>query len=220
MTGEHHRRRWGAASGAIALVAGGLLTRAACAPMPPAAPTASAAGAGREPRAADAEDPPALTAASTTPEATASKAPTPAPVAPRMSVPPPAGAMAGRSLALAEARPPAATDAPAQARATSSGTPVPPMEKQELALLASIERDLKREPPPEVHALLAEYRRGADRAALVSRVQREFPKDLQLRVTTLRWIDEVRPDPSRPSPVSSVPGQGTGAPWVRPLERR
>jgi hypothetical protein len=93
------------------------------------------------------------------------------------------------------------------------------MEKQELALLASIERDLKREPPPEVHALLAEYRRGADRAALVSRVQRSFPKDLQLRVTTLRWIDEVRPDPSRPPQVSSVPGQGAGASWVRPIER-
>jgi hypothetical protein len=137
-----------------------------------------------------------------------------------MAVPLPAAAMRDRSLAATEPLPPASSDAPAQAAATSSGTPVPPMEKQELALLASIERDLRRAPPPEVHALLAEYRRGADRATLVSRVQREFPKDLQLRVTTLRWIDEVRPDPSRPSPVSSVPGQGTGASWVRPLERR
>lgn len=128
--------------------------------------------------------------------------------------------MRERASLATEPVPPTAADAPAQAATTSSGTSVPPMEKQELALLASIERELKREPPPEVHALIAEYRRGADRATLVSRVQREFPKDLQLRVTTLRWIDEVRPDPSRPSQISSVPGQGKGPSWVRPIERR
>ena len=220
MKDEHHRPRWRAASGAIALVAGGFLTRAACAPVPlPAAPTAAAARAGQEARPVTAEDPPAPKAEPAA-EPTAAGPTAPAPMSPRMTVPPPAAAMADRSLAVTEPRMPTATDAPAQAAPTSTGTAVPPLEKQELTLLASIERDLKREPPPEVHALLAEYRRGADRAALVSRVQREFPKDLQLRVTTLRWIDEVRPDPSRPSQGSSVPGQGTGSPWVRPIERR
>ena len=216
MNGEHPRRGWGAASGVIALVAGGLLTRAACAPVPPpAAPTASAPEARREAPLEGSEHAPALTAVTpAAPEPTS-----PAPIAPRMAVPPPAAAMRAGSLAAAEPRLPAA-DAPAQATATSSGTAVPPVEKQELALLASIERELKREPPPEVHALLAEYRGGADRATLVSRVQRDFPKDLRLRVTTLRWIDEVRPDPGRPSQVSSVPGQGTGASWVRPIEHR
>ena len=91
---------------------------------------------------------------------------------------------------------------------------------QERQLRENIERDLKREPPPEVHALLGEYRRGADRASLLASVQREFPNDLALRVTVLRWIDQVRPEPGQSSPAPAAPGQGKGKSWVRPLERR
>jgi hypothetical protein len=98
---------------------------------------------------------------------------------------------------------------------------LPSTNRQELGLLASIERDLKREAPPEVHVLLGEYRRGADRSTLIARVHRDLPKDLPLRVTVLRWIDQVRPDPNQASSTRPPPpGQGKGAGWVRPLEHR
>lgn len=217
MSAGPHLGRWAAAGGAVLLVGAGLLTREGCAPIP--APAAHAPSA---PASAPRADAPRETVQSG-PAHTTAAASSSAPDAAQMDAPPPARAAVAGPWAAAE--PPGVVtadtaNADATAVATPSGTGVPPVAKQELALLASIERDLKREPPPEVHALLREYRRGADRATLVSRVQHELPKDLQLRVTVLRWIDEVRPDPGRPSPVSSVPGQGTGAPWVRPIQRR
>jgi hypothetical protein len=179
--------RWDAAGWVILLVGAGLLTRSACAPVPPSgarAPSAPAVEA-HSARATEetSRDPlPAEPAASTSPRATSADVKTPAPVA-------------------------------------SSGA-LPAIERHEVALLASIERDLKREPPPEVHALLGKYRRGADRATLLSSVQHELPNDLALRVTVLRWIDQVRPDPGSHAPAPTVPGQGTGKSWVRPLERQ
>jgi hypothetical protein len=98
---------------------------------------------------------------------------------------------------------------------------IPRVGSRELPLLASIERELQRIPPPEVHALLAEYRRGADRAALIDHVQRSFPGDLSLRVLVLRWIDDVRPEAGRaPVPRAQAPGPGTGPPWVAPIRPR
>jgi hypothetical protein len=103
---------------------------------------------------------------------------------------------------------------------TAGKAPQPVAADIKISTTAAASRDLKREPPPEVHALLGEYRRGADRATLVTSVQREFPNDLPLRVTVLRWTDQVRPEPGHSSPAPAVPGQGTGKSWVRPLERR
>jgi hypothetical protein len=95
---------------------------------------------------------------------------------------------------------------------------MPRIDPRELPLLADIERELKRDPPAEVHALLAEYRRGADRATLIDHVQSRFPKDLPLRVLALRWIDKVRPGPAGPQgekPRAPAPGSGAG--WVAPI---
>jgi len=187
--------RWDTAGWVILLVGAGLLTRSACAPVPASgarAPSAPAVEAhpGEATREAD-------------------------------GVAPSASAHTARDTPFTAAKKPQAiaADVEPPAPAASSGA-LPAIERQELALLASIERDLKREPPPEVHTLLGEYRRGADRASLVTSVQRDFPNDLALRVTVLRWIDQVRPEPGGSPPTPALLGQGTGKSWVRPLERR
>lgn len=63
----------------------------------------------------------------------------------------------------------------------------------DLELLGSIERELHRNPPPEVHALLSSRQKGADRAELTLQIQ-ALP-DLKLRVLALRWLDKVMPKP-------------------------
>jgi hypothetical protein len=203
--------RWDTAGWVILLVGAGLLTRSACAPVPPSgarAPSTPAVEA-QTARAADettTDAPPAEPAASTIPQADGLEP----------SATPPA-----RNTPFTAAKDPQATSADDNTTApvASSGA-LPAIERQELALLASIERDLKREPPPEVHALLGKYRRGADRATLLTSVQRELPNDLTLRVTVLRWIDQVRPEPGGPAPAPALSGQGTGKSWVRPLQRQ
>jgi hypothetical protein len=98
---------------------------------------------------------------------------------------------------------------------------IPHVDPRELSLLADIERDLKRDPPPEAHSLIAEFRHGAKRSALIEYVRQRFPKDLGLRVVALRWIDRVRPAPDgtgRPSP--HVQMGGGGASWVAPIRKR
>lgn len=193
MTAPRGVGRWGTAAWVALLVGAGLLTRSACAPVPPSgvrAPSSPAAEARTE------GAPSAATHDAVAPAPAARQTPFTAGNDPQSVV--------------------AADHAPTTAAA---GGGLPAIERQELALLASIERDLKREPPPEVHALLGEYRRGADRATLVTSVQRDFPNDLAMRVTVLRWIDQVRPAPGGPPPAPAVPGQGTGKSWVRPLNR-
>lgn len=238
MSSERAVRRWVMAGGALLLAGAGLFARGACAPAPPpavsvpVAPPAPAASARVEPptwvaeRAAHgavARGALAYTAARE-PAASGAAGLTLAP-----ALPIPAGAP-GPSLAPATRTRGTPFIAPEPlAPAAAPDTPPPParsgalplIERQELALLASIERELRREPPPEVHALLGDYRRGADRDHLVARVRRDFPNDLALRVTTLRWIDDVRPgaEPHTGARPAAL-GQGTGAPWVRPLERR
>jgi len=92
------------------------------------------------------------------------------------------------------------------------------LERREVSLLADIERELRRDPPPEAHALLDELRRGAEREALIAYVQQRFPRDLPLRVVALRWVDRVRPAPGgTPARSPHPPGAGTGTPWLAPL---
>jgi hypothetical protein len=61
----------------------------------------------------------------------------------------------------------------------------------DLDLLGSIERELHRDPPPEIHALLASRRAGANRDELTKKIQ--ALRDLQLRVLAFRWLDRVMP---------------------------
>lgn len=62
---------------------------------------------------------------------------------------------------------------------------------RDLELLASVERELKRDPPREVHAIVAARKRGASRAELASMIA-ALP-DLGLRALTFRWLDTVLP---------------------------
>jgi hypothetical protein len=132
------------------------------------------------------------------------------------------GASGTASFAGARAATAPAAVAASEPPSTAAGTAgIPRVDSRELPLLATIERELKRAPPPEVHTLLAEYRRGADRAALIEHVQRNFPGDLSLRVVVLRWIDDVRPDAGQaPVPKARAPAPGTGPTWVTPIRPR
>jgi hypothetical protein len=204
------RRRWSylAAAASTLLLGAGLLTRLACAPLnqvPVQGPQ------------------PELVEASTHYEAARTVNDGP-PARPSDMGPIDAASVvsgtAGSTGARATIEP--AELAPSEPPATAAGNPaIPRVGSRELPLLASIERELQRTPPPEVHALLAEYRSGAGRAALLEHVRRSFPGDLSLRVVVLRWIDEVRPDAGQePIPRAQAPGPGTGPPWVAPIRPR
>jgi hypothetical protein len=214
MSGELDLRGGLTAGAATLLICAGILTRAACVSAPraaaraPATPTVDA-------RTDDAVVGSSNAAASATASARSTNEAGLVEDAPRATAAPDAPFTAS----TAASPPPGSADAKTQMTAAPNGAP-PSSQRQDVGLLASIERDLKREAPPEVHALLGEYRRGADRATLIAHVHRELPKDLPQRVTVLRWIDQVRPDPNHPTPARPpAPGQGTGAGWVRPLER-
>lgn len=87
----------------------------------------------------------------------------------------------------------------------------------DLKLLGSIERELRREPPPEVHAMLRRRAEGAQRDELV-RMAQALP-DLQLRVLALRWVDEVRPAADAAARAPAVPAPGSATPFVKPIQR-
>lgn len=92
----------------------------------------------------------------------------------------------------------------------------------DLELLGRIERELRREPPPEIHAMLRRRREGASRDELLG-MARALP-DLQLRVLGLRWVDEVRPaagagtgaDAGSRAPTAPAPGSAN--PFVKRVE--
>jgi hypothetical protein len=62
---------------------------------------------------------------------------------------------------------------------------------RDLKLLAAIERELQRDPPPEIHALIAARQRGAGRDELARSIQ--GVSDVRMRVMASRWLDEVAP---------------------------
>jgi hypothetical protein len=106
------------------------------------------------------------------------RAATPAGETPALTVP------AGAS-GTASARPPPTGPGARIASAVQTSDP------RDLELLANIERELKRDPPSEVHALIAARKRGATRAELASSIA-ALP-DLGLRVLAFRWLDTVLP---------------------------
>ena len=65
---------------------------------------------------------------------------------------------------------------------------------RDLELLAAIERDTRRDPPAQIHALIAARKRGATRDELTRDI-RTLP-DLRLRALALRWLDSVAPKPA------------------------
>jgi hypothetical protein len=86
-----------------------------------------------------------------------------------------------------------------------------------LALLSRIERELKRDPPPAVHALIRLRESGASRYQLLAEADQHFGSDVALRVIVRRWIDEAAPGASTP-PKTLGPTQGGGqAPLIKPI---
>ena len=134
--------------------------------------------------------------------ATETPAPNAAPVAPSPAssaatlVPEPAPsasaapAASGAASAVAGTEPAPSSGPPGGARIVDAVKSSDPRDPE---LLASIERELKRDPPPAVHALVAARKRGASRAELASAI-RELP-ELELRVLAERWLDKVAPRP-------------------------
>lgn len=86
----------------------------------------------------------------------------------------------------------------------------------DLELLGRIERELGRDPPPEIHAMLRRGREGASRDELLG-MARGLP-DLQLRVHALRWVDDVRPAAGAKATAPGVPAPGSAAPLVKRIE--
>lgn len=191
---------------ALSLGAALLIGRAACTSAPPAqAPVAvgAASPVGAEPERAqgDGAEPP-------DPEQSASR--------------PDAGRTGPR------AKPSDAQDAPLGGApgktASASGSGVAGLlsrsDPRALALLSSVERELHRDPPAQVHELIARYRGGAGRDQLRAYVREDFPDDLPLRVLGLRWIDSAFPDPARPETEPKPPATGSPPRWIEPIQKR
>jgi hypothetical protein len=85
---------------------------------------------------------------------------------------------------------------------------------KDLALLQRIERELKRDPPIEVHVMIARRKLGATRDEL-TRLARELP-DLKLRGLALRWVaNAFSGSGARARP--AAPASGSTAPLVKPV---
>jgi len=130
--------------------------------------------------------------------------------------------------ASAETLPPSATPvasltAPPPSSPSSAAAPiiaaVANRDPRDLALLSRIERELKRDPPAAVHALIRLRAAGATRSQLLSELERQIPQDLALKVLVRRWIDEVAPgDTPKPKSLGPAPS-GTHDPLIKPIER-
>jgi hypothetical protein len=94
-------------------------------------------------------------------------------------------------------------------RAVGAGDP------RDLALLSRIERELGRNPPPEIHALIERRKQGASRDELTRRA-RDLP-DLQLRVLALRWVEELFGASGAAAPAAPAPG--SASPLVKPVTK-
>jgi hypothetical protein len=85
---------------------------------------------------------------------------------------------------------------------------------KDLALLQRIERELKRDPPIEVHIMIARRKLGATRDEL-TRLAREL-SDLKLRGLALRWVaNAFAGSGARARP--AAPASGSAAPLVKPV---
>lgn len=125
---------------------------------------------------------------------------------------------AGSPAAPSGARPPLSAPSPSSSARVISEV-IAQREPRDLAFLAKLERELKRDPPPEARHLIELRRGGASREQLVAYVREQFPPDLQLRALALRWIDEDRTDAGGAKP--GVPATaGSGPALVKPISPR
>lgn len=142
-------------------------------------------------------------------------------------VAPPAGTAPAASVVPEPARATAAAAAsakPGEAPPTSTGgsfvaRALAASEPADLELLGRIERELGREPPPEVHTILRRRKEGASRDELAG-MARALP-DLRLRVLVLRWVNEVHPAAGGTDAGVRAPAVGpasSATPFVKRIE--
>jgi hypothetical protein len=85
-------------------------------------------------------------------------------------------------------------------------------------LLATIERETKRSPSPEVMELLSMRRAGVAPQELARFIDTELPNDVRVRMAARRWLRESNGTPAPPA--SPLPGAGGGARRVAPIAPR
>ena len=150
-----------------------------------------------------------------------------APPAPPASVAPPASGTASPAASAgvlpSSSSPLTSLTAPTPSAPPNAAAPiiaaVSNRDPRDLALLSRIERELKRDPPPAVHALIRLRASGAPRSQLLSELDRQIPQDVALKVLVRRWIDEVTSG-STLAPKSLGPApSGTHDRLVKPIER-
>jgi hypothetical protein len=183
-----------------------LLWRCAAQPAPPPAAATAVAGASALP-----PPPPLDAATAATPQPAAplaargasdASAPAPAPAA----APPPAPSLAAPS--------------PSASSTTAAGViaAVAHRDPRDLALLSRIERELKRDPPPAVHALIRMREAGASRSQLLAEADKQLGTDVALRVLVRRWIDEAAPGGAAAPPKTLGPQGGSQDPMIKPIQ--
>jgi hypothetical protein len=143
--------------------------------------------------------------------------------APSLAAPSLAAPSSAATFQAPSAAPSAPLTAPMPAASSSTAAPiiaaVAHRDARDLALLSRIERELKRDPPAAVHALIRMREAGASRSQLIAESEKRLSGDVTLRVVVRRWIDEVTPDGSvSPKALGPAPS-GTHAPLVKPIDR-
>jgi hypothetical protein len=130
---------------------------------------------------------------------------------------------AARASAAEHHEPPPATSAPGQEPYGSTDNTVNDVARrlaaEDLALYSRIERELARDVPKEVHALVALKKSGATRQQLASEIQRTIP-DLQLRTLLVKWLDDSFGSLAGPKPPAPGVAVGSGPAHVKPLKAR
>lgn len=183
-----------------------LLWRCAARPEPPPAAASAVANASTTPPA-----PPLAAAPAPTPQASAKPTsganddsalapsseatPTPSPVA-SLAAPSPAASSAAAGIIAAVAH----------------------RDPRDLALLSRIERELKRDPPPAVHALIRMRESGASRAQLLAEADQQLGSDVALRLLVRRWIDETGPGAATPPKTLGPTPGGAQDPLIKAIE--
>jgi hypothetical protein len=111
------------------------------------------------------------------------------------------------------------TPSPSASSRTAGGiiAAVARRDPRDLALLSRIERELKRDPPPAVHALIRMREAGAARHELLAEADKQLGSDVALRVLVGRWIDEAAPGTAAPSKSLGPTQGGTQDPLIKPI---
>ena len=117
--------------------------------------------------------------------------------------------------AAAEPQEPVVEDAPSGSALNPVATFMRNSDKHDREVLATVERETKKSPSPEVLELLALRRSGASASEIERFVDTELAGDIRVRAAARRWLREST---GGEAPAASPqPGQGGGAHKVQPI---